>query len=160
MITPHQGGRTIRFFYDGSDEDFKKVLNDLGNTPLPRYIEREIQAFDRERYQTVYAKETGAVAAPTAGLHFSRELLKRLEIKGVEFAEVTLHVGLGTFRNIEVEDLSKHKMDAEYFNINQSAVDVVNRAIIRGGAAHLWRRHHNHADCGDRCFGRISPKSG
>ncbi len=126
-------GRTIRFFYDGPDEDFRKILNDLGNTPLPKYIDREIEDLDRERYQTVYAKETGAVAAPTAGLHFSRELLKRLEIKGVEFAEVTLHVGLGTFRNIEVEDLSKHKMDAEYFNIRQEAVDVVNRAIRRGG---------------------------
>ena len=123
-------GRTIRFFYDGSDEDFKRILDELGNTPLPKYIERESEELDRERYQTVYAKVTGAVAAPTAGLHFSRELLKRLEIKGVTFGEVTLHVGLGTFRNIEVEDLSKHKMDAEYFNIPEEAVNIVNKSKV------------------------------
>jgi S-adenosylmethionine:tRNA ribosyltransferase-isomerase len=121
-------GRTIRFLYDGSDEEFQKELSQLGNTPLPKYIERPAEPLDRERYQTVYAKEVGAVAAPTAGLHFSRELLKRLEIKGVEFAELTLHVGLGTFRSIDVEDLSKHKMDAEYFKIAQKAVDIVNEA--------------------------------
>ncbi len=121
-------GRTIRFFYDGPDAEFKKVLYELGNTPLPKYIDRESEEIDRERYQTVYAKEEGAVAAPTAGLHFSRELLKRLEIKGVDFAEVTLHVGLGTFRNIEVEDLSKHKMDAEYFRIEEQATHTVNEA--------------------------------
>lgn len=121
-------GRTIRFFYDGSDEEFAKVLDDLGNTPLPKYIERDSEPLDRERYQTVYASQIGAVAAPTAGLHFSKELLKRLEIKGVDFAEVTLHVGLGTFRNIEVEDLSKHKMDAEYFRITNKATEVVNKA--------------------------------
>ena len=97
-------GRTIRFLYDGPDEEFQKELYQLGNTPLPKYITRPSEAFDRERYQTVYAKEVGAVAAPTAGLHFSRELLKRLEIKGLEFAEITLHVGLGTFRSIDVED--------------------------------------------------------
>lgn len=121
-------GRTIRFLYDGSDEEFQKELSQLGNTPLPKYIDRPAEPLDRERYQTVYAKEIGAVAAPTAGLHFSRELLKRLEIKGVEFAELTLHVGLGTFRSIDVEDLSKHKMDAEYFKIPQQAVDIVNEA--------------------------------
>jgi len=122
-------GRTIRFFYDGDDKEFREVLNLLGNTPLPKYINREPEASDAERYQTVYAKEVGAVAAPTAGLHFSKTLMKKLEISGVNFAEVTLHVGLGTFRNIEVEDLSKHKMDAEYFKINQQAADVVNAAI-------------------------------
>lgn len=121
-------GRTIRFLYDGSDDEFQKELNRLGNTPLPKYISRPAEELDRERYQTVYAKELGAVAAPTAGLHFSRELLKRLEIKGVEFAELTLHVGLGTFRSIDVEDLSKHKMDAEYFNIGSEAVRRVNKA--------------------------------
>ena len=121
-------GRTIRFFYDGDDAEFKDILKKLGNTPLPKYITRKPEAIDIERYQTVYAKETGAVAAPTAGLHFSRELMKRLEIKGVEFAEVTLHVGLGTFRSIDVEDLSKHKMDAEYFKINEEAAKVVNKA--------------------------------
>lgn len=121
-------GRTIRFLYDGSDEEFQKELNFLGNTPLPKYIDRPVSALDKERYQTVYAKEIGAVAAPTAGLHYSRELLKRLEIKGVDFAELTLHVGLGTFRSIDVEDLSKHKMDAEYFRVTEESVQTVNRA--------------------------------
>ncbi len=121
-------GRTIRFLYDGSEEEFQKELNMLGNTPLPKYISREPTDMDRERYQTVYAKEVGAVAAPTAGLHFSRSLLKMLEIKGIEFAELTLHIGLGTFRTIDVEDLSKHKMDAEYFKIQEKAVEIVNRA--------------------------------
>ena len=121
-------GRTIRFFHEGTGEDFEAILDQLGNTPLPKYIDREVEAIDIERYQTVYASETGAVAAPTAGLHFSRELLKRLEIKGVNYAEVTLHVGLGTFRSIDVEDLSKHKMDAEYFKIIQPTCDLVNAA--------------------------------
>lgn len=121
-------GRTIRFLYDGSDEEFREELNELGNVPLPKYINRPAEELDKERYQTVYAKEVGAVAAPTAGLHFSRELMKRLEIKGVDFAELTLHVGLGTFRNIEVEDLSKHKMDAEYYRIGPKATRVVNKA--------------------------------
>ncbi|MFK8101076.1 MAG: tRNA preQ1(34) S-adenosylmethionine ribosyltransferase-isomerase QueA [Saprospiraceae bacterium] len=121
-------GRTIRFLYDGTDEEFQRDLNYLGNTPLPKYIKREAEEIDRERYQTLYAKEVGAVAAPTAGLHFSRELLKRLEIKGIDFAELTLHVGLGTFRSIDVEDLSKHKMDAEYFRIQEDAVKIVNKA--------------------------------
>jgi S-adenosylmethionine:tRNA ribosyltransferase-isomerase len=121
-------GRTIRFFYDGPDNEFQNVLNELGNTPLPKYIERDTEALDRDRYQTVFAKEVGAVAAPTAGLHYSKELLKRLELKGVNFAEITLHVGLGTFRSIDVEDLSKHKMDAEYFRIGQKAVNIVNQA--------------------------------
>ena len=124
-------GRTIRFLYDVPDEEFQKELYQLGNTPLPKYITRPSEEFDRERYQTVYAKEVGAVAAPTAGLHFSRELLKRLEIKGLEFAEITLHVGLGTFRSIDVEDLSKHKMDAEYFRIAADAAELVNKAKER-----------------------------
>ncbi len=122
-------GRTIRFLYDGTDEEFKKNLYSLGNTPLPKYIGRKPETSDKERYQTIYAKEDGAVAAPTAGLHFSREVMKRFEIKGVNFAEVTLHVGLGTFRNIEVEDLSKHKMDAEFFKIKNPAIDIVNKSI-------------------------------
>lgn len=121
-------GRTIRFLFEGTDDEFEKQLYFLGNTPLPKYITREPKPEDRERYQTLYAKELGAVAAPTAGLHFSSEILKRLEIKGVNFAEVTLHIGLGTFRSIDVEDLSKHKMDAEYFRVPQSAVDVVRKA--------------------------------
>lgn len=122
-------GRTIRFLYDGPNEEFKGHLNALGHTPLPKYINRESEPLDKERYQTIYAKEVGAVAAPTAGLHMSREVLKRLELKGVNFAELTLHVGLGTFRNIEVEDLSKHKMDAEYFHIDQNTCDIVNNSI-------------------------------
>ncbi|MDX1700505.1 MAG: tRNA preQ1(34) S-adenosylmethionine ribosyltransferase-isomerase QueA [Melioribacteraceae bacterium] len=123
-------GRTIRFFYDGTEEEYRKVLDQLGNTPLPKYINRPSEELDTERYQTIFAKETGAVAAPTAGLHFSRELLKKLEIKGINFAEITLHVGLGTFRSIDVEDLSKHKMDAEYFKVNQKAAKTVNKAKI------------------------------
>ena len=122
-------GRTIRFLFEGTDEEFQKELHLLGNTPLPKYIDRKATQLDKERYQTIYAKEIGAVAAPTAGLHFSKELMKRLELKGIDFAELTLHIGLGTFRNIEVEDLSKHKMDAEYYNITDQAVKTVNTAI-------------------------------
>ena len=122
-------GRTIRFLFDGDEQAFKDVLELLGETPLPKYIKREPEEMDKERYQTVYAKYEGAVAAPTAGLHFSRELIKRLEIVGVKFAEVTLHTGLGTFRPIEVEDLSKHKMDAEYFQVDEYAAQIVNKGI-------------------------------
>ena len=122
-------GRTIRFFYDGPDDEFYEELKALGTTPLPKYIKRDATSTDKERYQTIYAKVEGAVAAPTAGLHFSRELMKRLEIKGINFAEITLHVGLGTFRSIDVEDLSKHKMDAEYFQIRSEAVETVNQAM-------------------------------
>ena len=122
-------GRTIRFLFDGDDEEFKAVLGQLGETPLPKYINRTSSEIDKERYQTVYASVEGAVAAPTAGLHFSETLLKRLEIKGIEFAELTLHVGLGTFRDIEVEDLSKHKMDAEYVSIPDKTPEIVNKAI-------------------------------
>lgn len=121
-------GRTIKFLWEGSDEEFRGMLDLLGETPLPRYIKRKPDETDKERYQTVYAKYEGAVAAPTAGLHFSRELIKRCEIKGIRFAEVTLHTGLGTFRPIEVEDLSKHKMDAEYYRIDETAVKIVNNA--------------------------------
>jgi S-adenosylmethionine:tRNA ribosyltransferase-isomerase len=125
-------GRTIRFFYDGTNEEFKEQLHKLGQTPLPKYIKREVQKSDTERYQTIYAKTMGAVAAPTAGLHFSRGLMKRLEIKGINFAELTLHVGLGTFRNIEVEDLSKHKMEAEYFRITEEMAGRVNESKAAG----------------------------
>ncbi|WP_136669059.1 tRNA preQ1(34) S-adenosylmethionine ribosyltransferase-isomerase QueA [Flavobacterium sp. H122] len=121
-------GRTLRFLYDGSYEEFRQKLVDLGETPIPKYINREVNEDDAERYQTIYAKEEGAVAAPTAGLHFSKHLMKRLEIKGINFAEVTLHVGLGTFNPVEVEDLSKHKMDSEEIRIDQEACDVVNKA--------------------------------
>lgn len=125
-------GRTIRFLFDGDEHAFRQMLETLGETPLPKYIKRKPDAEDKERYQTVYAKYEGAVAAPTAGLHFSRELIKRLEIVGVKFAEVTLHTGLGTFRPIEVEDLSKHKMDAEYFRVDDYAANIVNRAKTEG----------------------------
>lgn len=121
-------GRTIKFLWEGNEEEFKAQLEALGETPLPKYIKRKPDEDDKERYQTVYAKHEGAVAAPTAGLHFSRELIKRLEIQGVRFAEITLHTGLGTFRPIEVEDLSKHKMDAEYYNIDEMACKIVNKA--------------------------------
>ncbi len=121
-------GRTIRFLFDGSNEEFNNELFSLGKTPLPKYINREVEAIDKERYQTIYAKNFGAVAAPTAGLHFSRNLMKRFELLGVDFAELTLHIGLGTFRSIEVEDLSKHKMDAEYFKIDDNTVEIVNKA--------------------------------
>ena len=122
-------GRTLRFLFDGTYEQFRLKLNSLGETPLPKYIKRDPTPEDKERYQTIYAKNEGAVAAPTAGLHFSRHLLKKMEIKGVNIAEITLHVGLGTFNPVEVEDLSKHKMDSEELIINQQAVDIVNESI-------------------------------
>ncbi|MNE21259.1 S-adenosylmethionine:tRNA ribosyltransferase-isomerase [compost metagenome] len=121
-------GRTLRFLFDGPYEEFKAKITELGETPLPKYIKRDVEDNDEERYQTIYAKEEGAVAAPTAGLHFSRELMKRLELKGVNFAEVTLHVGLGTFRSVEVEDLTKHKMDSEQVIISEKAASIVNEA--------------------------------
>lgn len=119
-------GRTLRFLYDGPYEEFRKALYDLGETPLPKYIKRPVEESDIERYQTVFAKNEGAVAAPTAGLHFSRELLKRLEIKGVNYANLTLHIGLGTFRMVEVEDLTKHKMDSEEAIITEEACKIIN----------------------------------
>ncbi len=121
-------GRTLRFLYDGTYTEFRKKLRSLGETPLPKYIKRDVEPEDEERYQTIYAKFEGAVAAPTAGLHFSKHLLKRLEIKGINFAEITLHVGLGTFNPVEVEDLSKHKMDSEEMLIDAKAVEIVNNA--------------------------------
>lgn len=124
-------GRTLRFLYDGSYEEFKKTLYSLGETPLPRFIKRGVEPEDKERYQTIYAKHEGAVAAPTAGMHFSKQLLKRFEIKGIEFAEITLHVGLGNFRSVEVEDLTKHKMDSEEIQISEKAVQIINGAIKR-----------------------------
>jgi len=123
-------GRTIRFLFDGTDEEFRRNIEILGETPLPKYIKRKATVEDKERYQTIFAKKEGAVAAPTAGLHFSRELMKRLELKGVDFAEITLHIGLGTFRAVEVEDLTKHKMDSEQFIIEQKDADIVNKAIL------------------------------
>jgi S-adenosylmethionine:tRNA ribosyltransferase-isomerase len=121
-------GRTLRFLYDGSYDEFKKVLYELGETPLPKFIDREVEPEDSERYQTIFAKHIGAVAAPTAGMHFSKQLMKRLEIKGVEFAYITLHAGLGNFRGVDVEDLTKHKMDSEEIYIPDQTVELVNKA--------------------------------
>ncbi|MCF8378980.1 MAG: tRNA preQ1(34) S-adenosylmethionine ribosyltransferase-isomerase QueA [Bacteroidales bacterium] len=121
-------GRTLRFLFDGDYDEFKKTLYGLGETPLPKFIQREVEPEDKDRYQTIFAKHEGAVAAPTAGMHFSRELLKRLEIKGVHFSYITLHVGLGNFRQVEVEDLTKHKMDSERIEILEEACDIVNHA--------------------------------
>lgn len=121
-------GRTLRFLFDGPFEEFKATIEALGNCPIPKYIRRPLQPEDTERYQTVYAKVEGAVAAPTAGLHYSRELLKRLELKGINFGTLTLHVGLGSFRPVEVEDLTKHKMESEQLEIPQSCADIVNQA--------------------------------
>jgi S-adenosylmethionine:tRNA ribosyltransferase-isomerase len=122
-------GRTLRFLIDGEYDQFKKTLYSLGQTPLPTHIvKREVVDEDAERYQTIYAKKEGAVAAPTAGMHFSRELLKRLEIIGVEFGYVTLHVGLGNFRNVDVEDLTKHKMDSEEIQITEQVANMINKA--------------------------------
>ena len=122
-------GRTLRFLFDGTYEEFQDKVRQLGKTPLPKYIKREVEPEDEERYQTIYARHEGSVAAPTAGLHFSKNLLKRLEIKGVNFAEVTLHVGLGTFQPVEVEDLTKHKMGSERAYVSQMNADIINKGI-------------------------------
>ncbi|MFT4778960.1 MAG: S-adenosylmethionine:tRNA ribosyltransferase-isomerase [Flavobacteriales bacterium] len=121
-------GRTLRFLFDGTHEEFKQTVYNLGQTPLPKYVARDVEPEDAERFQTIYAKNEGAVAVPSAGMHFSRELLKRLELKGIEFGAVTLHVGLGTFRPVEVEDLTKHKMDSEQVIIPADTADLVNKA--------------------------------
>lgn len=125
-------GRTLRFLYDGSHEEFKQALYALGNTPLPAYIKRDPTPADAERYQCIFAEREGAVVAPAAGLHFSRELVTRLEIKGVRKAFITVHSGLGNFREIDVEDLTKHRMDAEQMEASQQLVDTVNAAKDAG----------------------------
>ena len=124
-------GRTLRFLFDGSYDEFKDTLYSLGETPLPKFINRKVEPEDRERYQTIFARHEGAVAAPTAGMHFSRELLKRFEIKGIDFSYITLHVGLGSFRSVDVEDLTKHKMDSEQISIPDESAQVINRAKDR-----------------------------
>jgi S-adenosylmethionine:tRNA ribosyltransferase-isomerase len=124
-------GRTLRFLFDGPYEEFKKTIQALGKTPLPKIHDRPIEPEDAERYQTIFAKHEGAIAAPTAGMHFSRELMKRLELIGVSFAEVTLHAGMGNFRNIEVEDLTKHKMDSEEMFITEDNAIIINDAKDR-----------------------------
>ena len=125
-------GRTLRFLFDGSHEEFKEALYRLGETPLPRWVREKVEDIDAERYQTIYAKHEGAVAAPTAGMHFSKHLLKRMEIKGIESAFITLHAGLGNFRTVDVEDLSKHKMDSEQFFVTDEAAQKVNEAKRNG----------------------------
>lgn len=127
-------GRTLRFLYDGPHEEFKQTLYALGEAPIPHSIKdrRGTEPEDMERFQTVYAKNEGAVTAPTSGLHFSRELMKRMEIKGIEQAYLTLHAGLGNFRPIDVEDLSKHKTDSEQMFITKECCDIVNKAKDEG----------------------------
>lgn len=122
-------GRTIRFLFDGNADDFARVVDTLGETPLPKYIKRAVEAEDRDRYQTIFAEHKGAVAAPTAGMHFTKQVMKRLEIKGVDITPVTLHVGLGSFRQVDVEDLTKHKMDSEHYKITAETATIVNNAI-------------------------------
>lgn len=122
-------GRTIRFLFDGEDTEFSRLIDTLGETPLPKYIKRKVEPADRERFQTIYAKNVGAVAAPTAGLHFTKQLIKRLEIKGLKITPITLHIGLGTFRPVDVEDLTKHKMDSENFSVEKETVEIVNEAM-------------------------------
>ena len=125
-------GRTLRFLFDGSYEEFKRTLFSLGETPLPKWVREKVEPEDAERYQTIFARHEGAVAAPTAGMHFSKHLLKRMEIKGIDSAFITLHVGLGNFRTVDVEDLSKHKMDSEQFFVTEEAAQAVNNAKRSG----------------------------
>ncbi|MCG8306975.1 MAG: tRNA preQ1(34) S-adenosylmethionine ribosyltransferase-isomerase QueA [Cytophagales bacterium] len=122
-------GRTIRFLYDGDDGEFRSLIDSLGETPLPKYIKRDTEPEDRERFQTIFADKIGAVAAPTAGMHFTRQLVKRMEIIGADITPITLHIGLGSFRPVDVEDLTKHKMDSENFFVNSKTVNIVNNAL-------------------------------
>ncbi|NOS93790.1 MAG: tRNA preQ1(34) S-adenosylmethionine ribosyltransferase-isomerase QueA [Cyclobacteriaceae bacterium] len=122
-------GRTIRFLFDGDSAAFDKIVETLGETPLPKYIKRKVEPADKERFQTIFAKHKGAVSAPTAGMHFTKQLVKRLQLKGVDMAYVTMHIGLGTFRAVDVEDLTKHKMDSENFIVNSEPVKTVNQAL-------------------------------
>ena len=122
-------GRTIRFLFDGNSDDFSKIIETIGETPLPRYIKRPVEEADKDRYQTIFAEAKGAVAAPTAGLHFTKQVMKRMEIKGINFTPLTLHIGLGSFRTVDVEDLTKHKMDSENFIVGEETVNIVNKAL-------------------------------
>lgn len=122
-------GRTIRFLYDGTDDEFRNLIDSLGETPLPKYIKRQTEPEDRERFQTIFADKIGAVAAPTAGMHFTKQLVKRMEIIGADMTPITLHIGLGSFRPVDVEDLTKHKMDSENFFVKSDTVKIVNNAL-------------------------------
>lgn len=123
-------GRTLRFLFDGTHDEFKKKLFEMGQMPVPESIQRlrDIIPEDREHYQTIYAKNEGAVVAPAAGLHFSKVLVKKLELKGIRFADITLHAGVGNFKTIDVEDLAKHKLDSEEIIITEEAADIINAA--------------------------------
>lgn len=125
-------GRTIRFLYDGNHDELMRAIDELGETPLPRDIKRKVEDADRERYQTIFAQHVGAVAAPTAGMHFTKVIQRRMEIKGVNFTPITLHVGVGTFRQVDVEDLTKHKTDSENFAITEASANVINEALDKG----------------------------
>lgn len=122
-------GRTLKFASDEDYKKFKKILKKLGSVPLPKYLKREVEEIDHERYQTIYASKEGAISAPAAGFHFSKHVLKKLEIKGVNITEITLHIGLGSFNTVGVEDLSKHKMDSEYFFVSQETCNVINNSL-------------------------------
>ncbi len=125
------GGRVVRFDYNG--QDFFDLITEVGKSPLPPYIKREAEEVDREKYQTVYANKIGAVAAPTAGLHFTEELLEKIKEKGVKIIPVVLHVGLGTFRPIQVEDITRHQMDSEFFEITAESAEQINEVKMNGG---------------------------
>lgn len=126
-------GRTIRFLFDGTHEEMMEVVHQLGETPIPKnVIDRDVNDLDRERFQTIFAEVEGAVAAPTAGMHFTKNVVRKMEIKGVDFAPVTLHIGVGTFRQVEVEDLTKHKTDSENFMIPEETCEIINKAIDNG----------------------------
>jgi S-adenosylmethionine:tRNA ribosyltransferase-isomerase len=127
-------GRTVRFNYKG---DFFKLIDRIGQTPLPYYIKREATEKDKETYQTIFARVVGAVAAPTAGLHYTKRLMNQLKRKEVRIVPVILHVGLGTFRNVEVEDLTKHKMDSEYYEISPESASIINRTIDSKGTVYV-----------------------
>lgn len=154
-------GRTLRFLYDGPHDEFKKTLFSLGLTPLPDYIKRDPEPADAERYQCIYAAKEGAVVAPAAGLHFSREVMKRLEIKGVERAFVTLHCSRGMYREIDVEDLTKHRMDAEDMEVSGPLVDTINAAKDRHSAVCAVGTSTMRALCTSVCMdGHIMPTKG
>ena len=125
-------GRTIRFIPEDSEKDFHDIIKEYGETPLPKNIKRKIEKDDKERFQTIYAKKTGAVAAPAAGLHFTKIILKKLELIGVKIVTITTHISLGTFKDVDVEDLTKHKMDSENFSIPEETSIVVNTALDQG----------------------------
>ncbi|WP_044207511.1 tRNA preQ1(34) S-adenosylmethionine ribosyltransferase-isomerase QueA [Flammeovirga sp. OC4] len=122
-------GRTIRFLVDGEEEEFYRTIEELGETPIPRDLGREAEPSDKDRYQTIFASKKGAVAAPSAGLHFTPQIAKRFEIKSVDITPITLHVGLGAFRDVDVEDLTKHKMDSEHYRVGEETVEIVNKAL-------------------------------